>query len=55
MKNLCIASAVVAFSCTAALRAEGTNDWENLAVNPINRLPARTYSMPSRTERYRLS
>ncbi len=51
MKNLCIASAVVALSCAAALRAEGTNDWENLAVNSINRLPARTYSMPLADEK----
>ena len=26
--------------------AAPTNDWENLQVNSINRLPARTYSMP---------
>ena len=28
------------------LGAEVARDWENLAVNSINRLPARTYSMP---------
>ena len=39
--------AVLAF----AARAEVTNDWENTAVNSINRLPARTYSMPLADEK----
>ena len=32
-----------------------TNDWENLAVNSRNRLPARTYSMPLASEADALS
>ena len=33
-----------------AMAAAATNDWENLAVNSRNRLPARTYAMPLENE-----
>ena len=33
-------------AATAGTVAAGTNDWENPAVNSINREPPRTYSMP---------
>ena len=43
MKNtMLLAMALAAGTAVSA----GTNDWENLAVNSRNRLPARTYSMP---------
>ena len=32
-----------------------TNDWENLAVSSINRLPARSYSAPLASERAALT
>ena len=35
----------------ATASAEVVNDWENLAVNSINRLPARTYAMPLADEK----
>ncbi|MBR1920731.1 MAG: beta-galactosidase, partial [Kiritimatiellae bacterium] len=38
--------AVAGLFAGGAVAAEATNDWENLAVNSINRLPARTYAMP---------
>ena len=41
-----IASAIGFASASAA----ETNDWENLAVNSRNRLPARTYAMPLASE-----
>ena len=34
----------------AAMSADTVNDWENLEVNSIDRLPARTYSMPLANE-----
>lgn len=43
------AALVAALGCAVVgptVWADGTNDWENLAVNSRNRLPARTYSMP---------
>lgn len=43
------AALVAALGCAvvgSTVWADGTNDWENLAVNSRNRLPARTYSMP---------
>ena len=39
----------LALAACAACAAE-TNDWENLQVNSINRLPARTYAMPLASE-----
>ncbi len=45
---------VVALTAAAAFAAE-TNDWENLEVNSINRLPARTYAMPLPDEAAALS
>ena len=41
--------AATAASCMAAVAGE-QNDWENLAVNSINREPARTYAMPLASE-----
>ena len=41
----CIA-AMAASSAFCAGSSAGTNDWENLEVNSINREPPRTYSMP---------
>ena len=38
--------AFVAFTANSAQ----THDWENLAVNSINREPARTYAMPLASE-----
>ncbi|MBO7166169.1 MAG: DUF4981 domain-containing protein [Kiritimatiellae bacterium] len=38
-----------AFTCVIA-KGDVTNDWENLQVNSINRLPARTYTMPIESE-----
>ena len=35
---------------TGTALAAPTNDWENLQVNSINRLPARTYAMPLASE-----
>lgn len=40
------AAALVAGAVPGTASAVQTNDWENLAVNSINREPARTYSMP---------
>ena len=48
MKRLIIglgAAVAIGLSAFDAFAVE-TNDWENLEVNSINRLPARTYSMP---------
>ena len=36
--------------CGLSAIAAETPDWENLAVNSINRMPARTYSMPLASE-----
>ena len=36
--------------CTTLVAHPEKNDWENLEVNSINRLPARTYSMPLASE-----
>ncbi len=48
MKNITVNKAILAvcalISC-GAFAAE-VNDWENLEVNSINRLPSRTYAMP---------
>ncbi len=41
--RLVVAAVIAAFG---GAFAEVTNDWENLQVNSVNRLPARTYSMP---------
>ena len=38
-----------------AVGAEEVNDWENPQVNSVNRLPARTYSMPLADERAALT
>ena len=43
MRQMAMLTSVLAVG--AALAAE-TNDWENLQVNSINRLPPRTYAMP---------
>ena len=43
MKNAIVA--IAGFAVCGAFAAE-VNDWENLEVNSINRLPARTYAMP---------
>ena len=46
MKNtIYICALTFAFSLTVGAAVE-TNDWENLSVNSVNRLPARTYTMP---------
>ena len=37
---------IAAMAACGAFAAEEPNDWENPAVNSINRLPARTYAMP---------
>lgn len=37
-------------SAACAVRAAEVNDWENLAVNSINREPARAYAMPLASE-----
>ena len=47
---------VIGFVVAIVLAARGAfaaevNDWENLEVNSINRLPARTYAMPLADER----
>ena len=43
--------AVAAMAAMGTAMAENTvNDWENLAVNSRNRLPARTYAMPLENE-----
>ena len=44
MKNTLLAITVAAAGFSAS--ANVANDWENLAVNSINRLPPRAYSMP---------
>ncbi len=41
--------AALAFATCSVFAAE-VNDWENLEVNSINRLPARTYAMPLANE-----
>ena len=48
MKRLALTLTPLAAALLAgfAPAAPETNDWENLKVNSINRLPARTYSMP---------
>ncbi len=51
MNKMGVASVAAVLSCAGALRAESLNDWENPAVNSINRLPARTYSMPLADEK----
>ncbi len=45
----------LALAASAAIAAERTNDWENTAVNSINRLPARTYTVPLADEASALS
>ena len=40
----------VAILASVATAADEKHDWENLAVNSVNRLPARTYSMPLAAE-----
>ena len=42
MKRIVVA---IGLAACGAFAAE-VNDWENLEVNSINRLPARTYAMP---------
>lgn len=46
MKKLGVVVSVTFLTGALRLCAGITNDWECLAVNSINRLPARTYSMP---------
>ena len=49
---------MLALAMLAALPAvaqEKPNDWENPAVNSINRLPPRTYAMPLADEQAALS
>ena len=43
---------VILFVASVAFTANSaqTHDWENLAVNSINREPARTYAMPLASE-----
>lgn len=41
MRPLCLSAAVLGVTCALA-----ASDWENTAVNAINREPARAYSMP---------
>lgn len=55
MKNISclLAAALLAVNCPANDAA--VPEWENLAVNSINRLPARTYSMPLADERAALT
>ena len=50
MKNAIIANAF-AVLLAAIAGADEAPEWENLAVNSINRLPARTYSVPLADER----
>lgn len=38
-------------SCISWASATVTNDWENTSINSINRLPARTYSIPLQSEK----
>lgn len=45
MKRLSVLALAI-LAIPASFAAQTTNDWENLSVNSINRLPARTYSMP---------
>ncbi|MGN0846884.1 MAG: glycoside hydrolase family 2 TIM barrel-domain containing protein [Kiritimatiellia bacterium] len=44
-------SSILALAATATLAAVAVNDWENTAVNSINREPARAYSMPLSDEK----
>ncbi len=55
MRNISclLAAALLAVNCPANDAA--VPEWENLAVNSINRLPARTYSMPLADERAALT
>ena len=46
--NVVLAAALAAV--TTDSKTPGLNDWENPAVNSINRLPPRTYAMPLKTE-----
>ena len=49
---------VIGLMCAAGTMsalAAPTNDWENLEVNSINRLPARTYAMPLADEQAALT
>lgn len=43
-------SLMICLSLTASSSTE-TNDWENMSINSINRLPARTYSVPLSSEK----
>ncbi|MGN0855365.1 MAG: glycoside hydrolase family 2 TIM barrel-domain containing protein [Kiritimatiellia bacterium] len=52
-KMMAVMSAVLAGS--AAYAGGELNDWENPAVNSINRLPARTYAMPLGDEKAALT
>ena len=45
MKSLLMMAAIPVVAVAAQ-----QNDWENLAVNSINREPARTYAMPLDSE-----
>ena len=54
--NMRMAPGLVAAVWSATVvAAEANHDWENLAVNSVNRLPARTYSMPLAAEADALS
>ncbi len=48
-------STALALATVAALSAAAANDWENTAVNSINREPARAYSMPLADEKAALT
>ena len=46
MKTLMLTVAAIAVTATGLAEGEKLPEWEDMAVSSINRLPARTYSMP---------
>ena len=51
MKIILPVLALILLSVPSVLSATQTNDWENTSINSINRLPARTYSVPLASEK----